>query len=72
MGEPEEVDGEGEGTLFTGTGGDATGESAEGEIAGDGNGGELGDDGGDRATVVLINSATKSINTTLWEAIVER
>jgi len=64
-GEPEEADGEAEVA-----GGDATGESAEGEIAGDGNGE---DDGGDLATAELSNSsATKSINTAVWEAIVER
>jgi len=47
---------EGEGALFTG-------ELAEGEIAGDGNGEDMGDDGGDRATVEPSNSPTKSINT---------
>jgi hypothetical protein len=70
-GEPDEAVGEGEGALFTGTGGDATGVSAEGERAGDGNGEDLGDDLA--ATTELSNSATKSINTAVWkEAIVER
>jgi len=56
------AEGDGEGALFIGTGGKE----------GDGNREDLGDDGGDRATVELRNSATKSIKTTLWEAIVER
>jgi len=57
------ANGEGDGALFTVTGEVATGELAEGEIAGDGNGEDMGDDGGDRATVEPSNSATKSINT---------
>jgi hypothetical protein len=43
------ADGEGEGALFTGTGGEATGEVAEGETAGDGaaTGDLVGEDDGD-------------------------
>ena len=67
-----EEDDDEEATLFKGTGGDATADLAEGEIAGDGNGEDLGDDDGDWAMVKLSNSASKRINTMVWEAIVER
>jgi len=56
-GEPEEAgggdggelmaDGEGDGAFFTGAGGDATGESAEGELAGVATGDMVGDEDGD-------------------------
>jgi len=42
-----EEDDDEEATLFKGTGGDATADLAEGEIAGDGNGEDLDDDDGD-------------------------
>ena len=41
------AEGEGDGALFTGTGGDAAGESAEGEIVGVATGDMVGDEDGD-------------------------
>jgi len=64
------AEGEGDGALFTGTGGDATGETAEGDgawedLGGVATGDMVGDDEGDWAKVELTNSVATSINTTV-------